>query len=168
MTDDEFAHSSTRDLLALYGRVLEELRKREIIRSNNNPVADYSELLFCVAFGWKREGNSKAGYDAYEGNVRYQIKGRRVTRHNPSRQLSAIRKIEGKPFDFLAGVIFDEDFGVMKAALVPIETVKSRCRWSGHVNGSLFNLDDAVWTLPGVTDVTDRLRALQAEGHKGK
>ena len=162
MTDSKLQDVTTRGLLSLYGRVLEELRRREIIRSYNNPVADYSELLFCAAFKWHRVENSNAGYDATEGSIKYQIKGRRVTSYNPSRQLSAIRKIDDKPFDILAGVIFNEDFGVHKAALVPINIVQIRSRRSDHVNAALFNLEDVVWTLPGVTDVTEQLLSIQA------
>jgi hypothetical protein len=147
--------------------VLVELRAREIIRSSNNPVADYSEFLFCAAFGWSREGNSKAGYDARDGKIRYQIKGRRPTRYNSSRQLSAIRKIDGNPFEYLAGVIFDEDFGVLRGALVPLAVVRKRARKSDHVNGWLFNLDDAVWSLPDVRDVTDRLKNFQSDSKHG-
>jgi hypothetical protein len=162
----ELTNSTGRELLALYCRILEELRAKNIIRSSNNPVADYSEFLFCLAFGWVREGNSKAGYDARDGAIRYQIKGRRLTRHNPSRQLSAIRKIEGKPFEFLAGIIFDENFGVHRAALVPLVTVAQRARKSDHVNGWLFRLDDSVWAVSGVIDVTETLRKSQShEGH---
>lgn len=161
---DELCKSTTSELLKLYTSVLGELRRREVVRSSNNPVADYSELLFCLAFGWTREGNSKSGHDAFDGEIRYQIKGRRPTVHNSSRQLSAIRKMEGSPFDFLAGVIFADDFIVHRAALVPIETVRERARWSKHVNGWLFNLDDAVWALPGVKDVTTKLR--EAQFHK--
>ncbi len=35
---------SASDLLQTYCDVMDELRKREILRSSNNPVADYSEL----------------------------------------------------------------------------------------------------------------------------
>lgn len=166
-TPNELVASSTGDLLKLYTKVLEELRRRDVVRSSNNPVADYSELLFCLAFGWAREGNSKAGHDATDGSIRYQIKGRRQTAHNPSRQLSAIRKMEGNPFDFLAGVVFADDFTVLRAALVPIAIVSSRARWSKHVNGWLFNLDDVVWLLSGVTDVTKKLQAAQAHKDHG-
>jgi hypothetical protein len=33
-------------LLELHGDVLAELRRREIVRSANNPTGDYGELLF--------------------------------------------------------------------------------------------------------------------------
>jgi len=39
-------------LLELHGDVLAELRRREVVRSANNPTGDYGELLFSKAFGW--------------------------------------------------------------------------------------------------------------------
>ena len=64
-----------------------------------------------AAFKWDPENNSTAGYDAKDrAGVRYQIKARRLTQHNPSRQLSAIRNIDDKPFDILAGLLVSETF----------------------------------------------------------
>lgn len=91
------------ELLAGYGAIMDELRRREIVRSSNSPVSDYAELLFCKAFAWVRQNNSAVGYDAKDTKgVRYQIKARRLTRQNSSRQLSAIRKLDDKPALFLA------------------------------------------------------------------
>lgn len=45
-------------LLAMHADITEELRKRGIVRSSNNPKADVAELLFCRAFGWEQAGNS--------------------------------------------------------------------------------------------------------------
>ena len=50
-----------------------------------------AEYLFCKAFGWKQADNSQANVDAIGSDgTRYQIKSRRLTRFNKSRQLSAI------------------------------------------------------------------------------
>jgi hypothetical protein len=87
--------ATVKELLAGYAAILDELRRREIVRSSNSPVCDYAELLFCLAFSWNRAGNSSAGYDAIDDQgVRYQIKARRLTPQNRSRQLSGIRKID--------------------------------------------------------------------------
>jgi len=51
--------------------------------------------------------------------VRYQIKGRRLTTHNNSRQLGALRDLSAQGFDVLAAVLFQEDYRVLKAALIP-------------------------------------------------
>lgn len=108
-------------LLALHAQVADELRSRGITRSSNNPTGDLAEYLFCKSFGWTQSGNSNRSIDAVDsGGVRYQIKGRRITRFNNSRQLSAIRDLAGAHFDFLAGILFNEDYTVMKAAIIPI------------------------------------------------
>jgi hypothetical protein len=112
---------TVRELLSDYGAILDELRRREIVRSSNSPLSDYAELLFCKAFAWSRENNSAAGHDATDGaGIRYQIKGRRLTRHNASRQMSAIRNLDNTPFDHLAGVLVDEAFQVIRAAIIPV------------------------------------------------
>lgn len=85
-----------RELLALHARIMDELRARGITRSSNNPTGDLAEYLFCRAFGWKQAGNSNPSLDATgPDGTRYQIKGRRLTQDNGSRQLSAIK---GKSF----------------------------------------------------------------------
>ena len=95
--------------------------------STNNPVSDCAELLFCKAFGWTREENAASGYDAIdEQGTRYLIKARRITPTGPSgqsRRLSAIRNLDNLPFDFLACLLVDEDFQVIRAVLVPVGVV---------------------------------------------
>jgi hypothetical protein len=150
---------SVPELLSGYGIILDELKRREIVRSANSPLSDYAELLFCNTFGWAREGNSAAGHDATDGEgLRYQIKGRRLTRSNGSRQMSAIRKLDEGPFDFLAGLLVDENFLVLRAAIVPIEIVRAKSSHVGHTNSWRFLLRDEVWNEPGVRDVTASIR----------
>jgi hypothetical protein len=150
---------TTAELLKSYGALLDELRRRGIVRSSNNPLSDYAELLFCTAFGWRRTDNSAAGHDAVDESTgaTYQIKARRLTAHNTSRQLSAIRNIEAKPFDFLAGVLVDAEFQVVRAAVVPLAVVRERSARVEHTNSWRFLLRDDVWLAPGVIDVTARL-----------
>jgi hypothetical protein len=149
------------DLLSTYGAILDELRRREIVRSSNNPLSDYAEILFCRAFGWSREDNSAAGHDAVdEAGVRYQIKGRRLTRHNPSRQMSAIRNLDKTPFDQLAGVLVDEGFQVIRAALVPIAIIRANSVHVAHTNSWRFLLRDNIWKMSNVLDVSAELRAV--------
>jgi len=57
---------TTAGLLETYGALLDEVRRRGIVRSSNNPLSDYGELLFCTAFGWRRTNNSAAGHDAVD------------------------------------------------------------------------------------------------------
>lgn len=69
---------SIAEMLALHAAINEELRSRNVLRSANNPTGDLAEYLFCTAFGWEQEANSKKGFDAADSDgVRYQIVNRR-------------------------------------------------------------------------------------------
>jgi hypothetical protein len=149
---------SVRALLNLYTLVLQELTAREAIRSTNNPVSDYAEYLVVKALGLTRAAKSTKGYDAEDpAGKRYEIKGRRITAHNPSRMLSAIRDCEAGHFDFLGGVLFKEDFSLYRACLVPFSTVLSTAKYRKHVNAHIFELKDTAWKIPGVVDITDKI-----------
>lgn len=157
----DLCHLGAQELLALHSRVGEELRARGITRSSNNPTGDLAEYLFCKAFNWEQAGKSNPNIDAIgPGGVRYQIKGRRITRYNTSRQLSAIRDLSGAHFDFLAGVLFSEDYGIFRAAVIPYDVVVHRAVFVDRTNSHKFLLRDDVWATPGVRDVTEELRRI--------
>jgi len=159
MADLNFHSMSTAEILKCHVDLMEELRNRDILRSANNPTGDLAEYLFCRAFGWEQAANSKAGYDATDdAGIRYQIKGRRVHRRNSSRQLSALRKLTANPFDVLAAVLFDDDYNVTRAALIPHQFVASQARYREHTNSHLFLLRDTVWNEKTVIDVTSELQ----------
>jgi len=156
------------EVLALYAAALDELRERGIVRSANGPGGDYAELLCVRAFGWSRTANSVASYDAIDrANRKYQVKSRRIVTPKTSRQLSALRNLSQESFDFLAGVLFNGDFSVMRAAIIPHRIVAERSRFSAHTNSSIFFLDDTVWKIPDVRDITAELRKAQAELNRG-
>lgn len=163
----DLSAASTSGLLRLYSSIIDELLDRGVVRSTNNPVADYAERLTARAFDLKLAGKSVSGYDAIaRSGLRYQVKARRITRQNGSRQLGFIRSLEpGKePFDFLVGILFDSDFAVVRAALVPVAVVHDRVVWAEPVKAWRLMLSDAVWTLPDVRDITDEIRAaIQSE-----
>ena len=153
---------STLELLKSYDAILEELRKRDIVRTSNPPAGGYAEYLAAKALGLDLENNSNAGYDAKDKeNNKYEIKARRVTQHNKSRRLSAIRNIENCHFDFLIGILFSSDFSVFKAALIPRSVVVEKCRFSDHTNSSIFILNDSIWECEGVQDITNVLQKAQ-------
>lgn len=156
------SRASLSELLRLHGDLMEELRRREITRTHNNPAGDYAEFLFSLAFGWTLEGNSAAGHDATDiDGLRYQIKSRRLTTRNRSRQLSFMRDLPGRKFDYLAAVLFDHAYRVERAIILPHAPLEALCRYSAHANGWILRLEDACWSVPGARDVTHDLR--QAE-----
>jgi hypothetical protein len=150
-------------LLRLYSEIVEELVRRKACRSTNNPVADIAEMLVIKALRLTPAAKSTKGYDAIDGaGKRYEVKARRITRRNPSRMLSAIRDCEARHFDFLAGVLFREDFSFDKACLVPFEVVLQRSTYRDHVNAHLFHLKDDLWAAVGVVDITQQVAAALA------
>ena len=139
--ETEFKHLSTEQLLRLYAEVMEELRVRGVVRSSNNPVADYAEWTIADRLGLKLVGGSNRGFDATDTQgVRYQIKARRNTVHNRSRQLSVIRNLAAKDFDFLLGVIFNESFVLQELWKIPHACVEKYARYSKHQNGHILHL----------------------------
>ena len=135
-----------KELLQLYGRLMEELRQRELIRSSNNPVSDYAEKVVSEKLGLSLRGKSSKGYDAIDekSGTKYQIKARRLTRHNKSRQLGVIRNLDQKLFDFLIAVIFDESFEPIEIWRIPRETIPKYARFSPHQNGHILVLTGEV------------------------
>jgi hypothetical protein len=136
-----------------------EFRSRGIVRTSNGPGADVAEGLVAKALSLTLNTSSTAGYDGIDPQgQKIEVKCRRLTRHNNSRQLSAIRNLEKAHFDFLAGVLFNEDFSVMRAALIPSQVVKDHAVFVKHTNAWKFVLRNSIWTLPGVEDITERLQ----------
>jgi hypothetical protein len=157
------------DLLRRYAAIMATLRERKVIHSSNNPVADYAEGLAVRAFDLDPATSNAAGFDAVDRvtKVRYQVKGRRITAPNASRELSALRglpersePLPGKvPFDVLIAILFNEDFSVWKAASVPVAVVHARATDNPHVAARRLLLVDSVWDEVGVECVTDQIRA---------
>ena len=68
--------------------------------------------------------------------------------------LSAIRGLEDRHFDFLAGVLFNEDFSFNKACLIPFGVVKTEAVYRKHVNAHILMLRDPIWEREGVVDIS--------------
>jgi hypothetical protein len=150
---------TNRELLVLYGKVLDTLRARGTTRSANNPVADYAEGLCAVALKLTLANKSSTGYDGTDpSGQKIEVKARRITEENGSRLLSAIRGIGSQHFDYLAGVLFNAEFSVMKGCLIPYAVIKEHGKHNHHSNSHRFLLRDSVWSLDGVRDITDELK----------
>lgn len=155
----DFTKLSVTELLTTHGAVLNELRYRNVIRSNNNPTGDYAEWLVSTGLGLTLETNSAKGFDATDSQgLRYQIKSRRVTSENKSTQLGVIRNLDSKDFDFLVAVIFNADWQVRYAARIPHQVIPLLATYRPHVNGHTMHLRPTVFGNPNVEDVSHELR----------
>lgn len=155
---DELVSMSETQLLAKHSAVLAELKRRNILRSKNNPTGDYVEWLVSTRLQLTLENNSAKGFDAKDAaGLRYQIKARRVTPENHSTQLGVIRNQAGNDFDVLLAVLFDAEWKVVRAAMVPHGVVASIASCRPHVNGHVMRLNQALTCVPGVSEVTQML-----------
>ncbi|AXE29333.1 hypothetical protein DK842_05085 [Chromobacterium phragmitis] len=149
---------SVGDLLNLHGQILARLRESKVLRSENNPTGDYTEWLLTQKLGLRREPNSRKGFDAVDvDGTRIQIKGRRITPRNTSRQLSVIRQLEDQPFDWLIAVIFDENWKVIRAMKLHWSVVMEHSICRARVNGHVLILRDDLLDDPAVQDITAQL-----------
>ena len=153
---DALSELTVRDLLATHEAVLADLRKRGIVRTNDEPAGQYAEWLAHQAFGGMLEPNSTGSRDlATPDGRRLQVKCR-VLRNGSvdERQLSPFRGFE---FDEALVILFDPAYEVTRASLLTKEQVMRLARWQPHVNGRVLIARDAVLALG--TDVRRRLRA---------
>lgn len=150
---------SPKELLQITGKVLDELSVRQFVRTNNNPVSGYTEWLVSQRLGLTLCGNSEKGFDATDkSGVKYEIKARRVTPTNKSRQLSAIRDIEGEHFDFLIAVVYNKDFEVILALKIPRTIVVAKSSYVKSTNSFKLLAEDWLKDEPGVEDIALLLR----------
>jgi hypothetical protein len=156
---DKYKEASTQEIFEEYAKIMDELKVRKVIRTFNNPVADYAEWLVALKLKLKLETNSKAGYDGTDSkNIRYQIKCRRLQVGKSSRQLGVIRKLEEKEFEFLVGVLFDRSFSIQEAYMIPHEVIEKYAKYSSHQNGHIFYLKGPLLKDPKVKDITEKLK----------
>lgn len=149
---------STFDLFRCYADILNELKKRQIIRTFNNPVADYAEWLVAQKLGLKLAANSRSGYDATNSaNEKIQIKSRRLVPSNKSRQLGVIRNLEAVEFDYLIAVLFESDFSLKEAYKIPQNVITKYAKFSKHQNGYVLHLRGNILNDPVVEEITNDL-----------
>ena len=160
---DKLGPMTDLELLRLHSSILDELTARKVVRSKNNPIADYAEHLVSEALSLSLERRARKGYDATDASGRrYEIKARRENPKRKTTLTSPLRDLDGEHFDELVVVLFAEDYTVKKAIQFPRRLVRDVGRFVKHVNGWVIPLRDSLWNARGCTDITDRIRQAQA------
>lgn len=147
---------STEELLALWSSSMGELYGRGMIRSFNNPVADYAEGLVAKLLGLTLAASSTSGYDAIgPDGLRYQIKARRLVSPNASRQLGMLRRLDQDPFDYLIVVLFRPNFELQEIWKIPIDLVRKHASYRAHTNAHVLHARGAVLSDPRAVRLDD-------------
>ena len=113
----------------------------------------------------RKRWSFKAGASGYADSKSVRLPGQRShnrlrVAHIAGREFELIRDVEG--FDALAAVLFDHQYRVSRAALIPGVVVRERLKFVGHTNSHKFMLTDDVWEDRRVRDVTGDLRAVES------
>ncbi len=148
------------DLLAGYARILAELRRRGVVRSNNAPAGDYAEWLAARGLGGALADNSSVkSYDiTLPSGERVQVKARVVSEPPIAGQLQT-SPFRSWDFELAAFVLLrDTDYQVQRATLVPVEVVRENGRHVSHVNGHIVHMNGKILDHPSAVDITARLR----------
>lgn len=146
---------SVDDIMELYANVLNELNKRNIIRTFNSPVGDYAEWIIADKLNLKLESNSQKGFDAVDiqKGTRYQIKSRWERDNTKKRIFNVIRNYDENQFDYLILVIFDQKFKVKEAYKVPHDIIIKYIPYNKHQNGYVVSLSSSLINDANVKDI---------------
>jgi hypothetical protein len=147
LNDDVLRGARERELLVAHESILAELRRREVVRTNDAPVGQWAEWLAREVLRGTLEPNSKKGFDLLTPEGRkVQVKARLVRdeKKRSERLLSVFRSFD---FDDCLVLLFDQQYEVRKAVLLSAKEVEAHARMSKHVNGHLLFATDAVLQL---------------------
>ncbi|WP_080571184.1 DUF6998 domain-containing protein [Stutzerimonas stutzeri] len=154
----DLANLSIPELLKLHAAAIDELKNRGVLRTKNNPVGDYAEWLVSSAFNLTLAKNSAAGHDAESSDgKKIQIKSRRITAGNRSRQLGVIRNLDKNDFDELIVVIFNEAYEPIEAYLIPHAVISEYSSYRTHVNGHILHMRGAILLDSRVVNISAKL-----------
>lgn len=159
---------SAKEVLLFYGAILAELAQRKILTTNDNPIGGYGESLVARAFGGRRQRNSGAGFDVLlRDGLRLQVKTRWLPLVGGLRQLSAIRKLESRGFDYVVAVLLDKNFDVAEAYQIPYAAVARLATFAAHTNSHRLVMTPSVCHDAECTNITDKLRAADPDPSVG-
>ncbi len=141
------------ELLQRHAAVIDELLRRKVVRTRNNPIGDYTEWLVCKQLDLELQINSQASFDAvnHASGLRYQIKGRQCDARRV--QFSANRNLDQRGFDFVIAVVFNKEFTIRFAAKLTHAAVQHLSRHRQHVNAHIMMLNEDCFNIDGVQDI---------------
>ena len=143
------AQRTTRELLADWAAIMRQLRARNVIRTNNNPIGDIAEAIVAAHYKGERGSFSQAGWDVrLTDETKLQVKALRLTGASGRRNLSPIRDTD---YDAVIVVIFDEDFRVTEALRLERATVEQLFPHRAHVNGRIITVTKKLRAAVGVS-----------------
>lgn len=148
---------SVRHLLLLEASVVKELRRRELVRTNNKPLGDIAEHVVWLARGGVLEPNSTKSHDiTTTSGHRIQVKAMANRTAGAGARFSPFRSAGYHTAVFL---VFDTAFEIVEAFEVEADQIEAHIRLVPHVAGRQPSLAQ-VRALG--TDVTTEMQSAYA------
>jgi len=144
-------------LLRLEASIVTELRRRDLVRTNNKPLGDIAEYVVWLARGGVLEPNSTKSHDiTTAAGQRIQVKAMANRAAGAGAKFSPFRSAGYHTAAFL---VFDAAFEIVEAYEVEAEQIEQHVRFVPHVAGRQPSLAQ-VRTLG--TDVTAEMQTAYA------
>lgn len=122
------------ELMALGDQVIAELRRRDLVRTNNKPIGDVAEQIVLAARGGVLEPNSTKSHDVTtDAGLRIQVKAMGARAAGAQAKFSPFRSFD---FDVAVFLVFAaETFELLEAWEAPAAAIESGTRYVPHING---------------------------------
>lgn len=147
----EAGSRTTRELLRDWAAIMQVLREREVIRTNNNPIGDIAEGIVHQHYGGERGSFSQAGWDVQtDTGERLQVKALRRMPGSRRRNQSPIRD---RDYDAVIVVVFDENFAIERGLRLSRDLVERLFEHKPYVNGRIITVTNALIANPEVEQI---------------
>ncbi|GAA1565895.1 DUF6998 domain-containing protein [Leucobacter aridicollis] len=158
MTDlPDVTRLPVKHLLRLEASIVTELRRRDLVRTNNKPLGDIAEHVVWLARGGVLEPNSTKSHDITSAaGQRIQVKAMANRAAGAGARFSPFRSADYHTAVFL---VFDAEFEIVEAYEVVADHIEQHVRFVPHVAGRQPSLTQ-VRSLG--TDVTAEMHAAYA------
>jgi hypothetical protein len=145
------AKCTTPELLGDWASIMRALRKRDVIRTNNNPVGDIAEAVVADHHEGERGSFSQAGWDVKTADgERIQVKALRKTPNHKRTMLSPIQDTE---YDAVVVILFNEDFQITEGLRLARPVVEDLFDHKDYVNGRVIRVTKKLREYPRVEQV---------------
>ncbi|MGO1735866.1 MAG: DUF6998 domain-containing protein [Leucobacter sp.] len=158
MTDlPDVTRLPVKQLLRLEASIVTELRRRDLVRTNNKPLGDIAEHVVWLARGGVLEPNSTKSHDiTTSAGQRIQVKAMANRAAGAGARFSPFRSADYHTAVFL---VFDAEFEIVEAYEVVAGHIEEHVRFVPHVAGRQPSLTQ-VRSLG--TDITAEMQAAYA------
>lgn len=145
------------ELLRLHGKILDAFEERQVCKTRNQPIAGYSRWLIKNKLGLQQVDNPNEKYDLYDGKVKYLVRSRQISK-NKNIPFGVIRNIHESNFDNLITIVYDKDFNIIEAYMIPIDVLLNKVVYNGYQNGYILRRKHLDIIKDDIENIIDRLK----------